>query len=145
MSKSPQEMAIDSVGKVLGGFAKFLIWIKGNDRKGIDERLAAVTAILFAATKTRQYTDSRTKKLSQKEKYEFETSISEAWGAAAREVIRFNRKLGEECLVKAYGWGSGVWDDPKFDIVPRKVEEVYADALKLLRDYQTILTEDTLH
>jgi hypothetical protein len=135
---------VQEAEKGLSAFGRFLQWIKKNDRLGYEDRVAAVSSVLAAAIKTRQYLRDKAA-ITQNEMWERENEISSLWLAASQQVGRFDKKLGEECLVKAYGWGTGVWDHPSFEIVPRRVEEVLANALRLNREYAPILTEEVLH
>jgi hypothetical protein len=133
--------------KGISAFGNFLSWIKDNDKKGLEDRLVAVLAVKVAAIKARQYTRRLRSgvELTDDEKFDFEDRISTLWGSAATEISRFDKKLGEECFIKAFGWGTGNWNDPAFDVVPRRVEEVLADAMKLTREFEAALSEDVIH
>jgi hypothetical protein len=127
----------------LGLFQRFVRMIKDNDEKGLEDRVAAVTAVFLAAIETRQYVEKLKNNMIplETDQQTAETRISELWYAASRQMWKFDKILAEECIIKAFGWGTGNWNDESFAIIPRRVEEVYADALKLLKEYQPLLTE----
>lgn len=64
-------------------------------------------------------------------------------GAGQGKIAEFDTDLAYECMVKAYGWRTGKWNNPEYAVIPRRVEEVYAQAMELIREYQPFLGRGT--
>src|SRR5262249_20283677 len=139
---------LDEIGRAekgLNAFLRFFDWFKQSGEAGLKKRLAAVSAISDAAIATRQYLERlKREEIEPDERSSIEGNLSMLWSTASQAVAQFDDKLSRECQVKAYGWGTGIWKNKHFDIVPRKVEAILADALKIQATYQPIISKDRL-
>jgi hypothetical protein len=113
----------------LRGVADFLAWLMTAGERDERARSDAISAVSEAARKTKRYLDDLAS--GQPEDFSRADEISALWSNASSKIAYLNPNLANECEIKAYGWGSRSWNDDAFTIVPRKVEEVLADALKL--------------
>ena len=126
------EHSLGFVGRFLNRFGKF-------DNQRLDARLRAVRAIGKAAAETRAWTEVLRRNVGQDDIDDRGPEISQLWNEAATEIARFDTALAQECLIKAYGWHTGKWNNPEYEIIPRRVEEVYAEAMRLIKDYESFL------
>ena len=121
----------------IGFFGRFLSRFADYDRYRLDARLEAVRAIGVAAMETRAWTEELRER--SKDVVDREGEISGLWLDASEKIAQFDTALAEECMVKAYGWRTGKWDNPEYEMIPRRVEEVHAQAMQLIRDYEPLL------
>ncbi len=133
--------AIEVASKGLSLFDKFAGWLGKRDQIALEIRLQTVNAVHNAAAKTRQYTTLvGNSQLTDEECENWEAEISDLWIEAANKMAALDKDLSIEFYVKAYGWKrGGIFDIPEFDVIPRKVEEIYADTLKILETYEPVL------
>lgn len=118
-------------------FDRFLSRFSEFDEHRLEARLDAVEAIGKAAMETRAWTEELRRE--GEGVADRGQEISDLWLTASRKIARFDTALAGECIVKAYGWRTGKWDNPEYAIIPRRVEEVHAHALKLIKEYQPFL------
>ena len=136
-------IVIERAERGLGFFERFLRRIANYDEYRLDKRLEAVEAIGKAAGETRAWTEELRKHRDGDGVVDRGPEISELWNNASRKIAQFDAQLAEECLVKAYGWRTGKWDRPEFAAIPRRVEEVYAEAMRLIGEFQPLLGKAT--
>lgn len=130
---------IQSAERGINAFGRFLSLFSSYDQHRLDARLEAVQAIGTAAGETRAWTDSLRQCSDGQDVADRGPEISELWFRASRKIAKFDTYLAYECMVKAYGWRTGKWNNPEYAIIPRRVEEVHAQAMELIREYQPIL------
>ena len=137
------ESEIQRAEKGIGYFLKFLNLFSKYDDYRLEARLDAVEAIGKAAAETRAWTKELRQRSDGQEVTDRGPEISLLWAAAARKIAKFDPELSAECMVKAYGWRTGKWNNPEYQLIPRRVEEVHAQALALIKEYQPILGKST--
>lgn len=130
---------IEMAEKGLGSILQFLKSLFTYDQYRLDTRLEAVEAIGKAAGETRAWTEELRKRSKDQEVPDRGPEISELWYQASRKIAHFDNNLAMECMIKAYGWRTGRWDNPEYEIIPRRVEEVYAEAMALIKEYKPFL------
>lgn len=123
----------------IGFFETFLKRLHKYDEYRIEARLEAVQAIGKAAAETRAWTQALLQRSEGQNVPDRGQEISELWATASNKIAKFDTLLSYECMVKAYGWRTGTWDNPEYAVIPRRVEEVHAQAMELIRKYQPFL------
>ena len=130
---------IQSVERGINAFGRFLSRFSNYDQHRLDARLEAVQAIGTAAGETRAWTEALRQRSDGQDVADRGPEISDLWFRASSKIAKFDTDLAYECMVKAYGWRTGKWNNPEYAVIPRRVEEVHAQALELIREYQPIL------
>ena len=131
--------------KALGNALNFVRHLKQNDLRGYEDRAAAVSAIVTACLATRNLADALKAGEDTSVDGFNRTDVAELWFTAARLIGRFDTALYQEFQIKGYAWATDVWDDPEYPTLPRKVEEILADALDVMAAYQPVLSEKLVH
>lgn len=127
----------------LNAFQRFLTLFSSYDQHRLSARLEAVQAIGTAAAETRAWTETLRQRDDGEEVVDRSSEISDLWHRASEKIARFDTKLAYECMVKAYGWRTGKWNNPEYAIIPRRVEEIHAQAMELIHEYQPMLGKGT--
>lgn len=130
---------IEQTARGISFFGRFLSLLPNFDNHRLEVRLDAVHAIAEAAMETRAWTEELRLRSDGQDVIDRGSEISDLWLRASRKIALFDTALANECMVKAYGWRTGTWDNPEYAIIPRRVEEVHAQAMELIREYQPLL------
>ena len=129
-------LGLAKIAEQLGKLLKNLV---GIEQHRLAERKKAARAIIEACVATRLLTQAleNGNESSNDGKINVHT-VSDLWGEAADLIAPFSPETYEELWVKAYAWRTGQWDHDAFENspVPRKVEEIMAEALKIVPAYQ---------
>jgi hypothetical protein len=116
--------AIPGLGKLLDYFSR--------ERHRRDDQIdAALAAIYAAANETRIYL-ARLEETGRR-KRKIEAELARLWSKAAVPVRRFDRKLADECLLKARFWVSpDRWEEDDLTEKRLGVDAIYEQARALL-------------
>ena len=128
----------------LKNIAEVFSGIKKNDLREFEGRERVLNSTIKACIETRRLTKALKAGASETENNIDGAAVSQLWLDASREMAKFDATVANEFALKAYGWSTGIWGDPNFEKVPRRVEEILAEAMELRESFQPILAKKIL-
>ena len=124
-------MSFEMALKGLNAFKQVLMDFSNYKKGTKEEKRAALSAILEAATKTRKYIYDT--KNGAPEDREAEGLLSQLWWQASVMLGDISPELAESCAVKAECWASPeLWENERFKDIPVTLDYIFDESRRLI-------------
>ena len=126
----------------------FFEFLRTQDKTVLKKHEEAIDAVIKACIETRKLSKQKLNLQGESLDPSYTVlstgEVSDLWFAASRKIHPFYPKIAEEFVIKAYGWGTDEWNHPEFEKIPRKVEEILSEAIKLRQSYEPLFNPKLL-